>query len=72
MSKWFEVTVTSTKIYAVEVSNDENAEDAIHYAQTEAVNYDEVTCSDEIIEKARIENLKNYADETISFNTYFI
>ncbi len=66
MSKWFEVQVTTIKIFSVEVGDNEDASNAQEYA------IDEVGmsgCSDakaeELLSKREIDSSKRHADEVL-------
>lgn len=62
MTKWFEVKVTMTRVFAVEVGDDKSAEDARQCARDEVGNFDATTCSAEITGETEIGQLKRYAD----------
>jgi hypothetical protein len=65
MSKWFEVTVTSVKVYAVEVPDSEGADEATSYAMNEASDISEIECSPEITGYENIDRIKRHADEVL-------
>lgn len=65
MSKWFEVKVTKVTVYAVEVEDNEGAEEAQEYALNEASGFDEVEVSPEIEGAVNIDRIRRHADEVL-------
>lgn len=62
MGKWYEVKVKITKVFAIEVEDDEGEEQATMYATAEVESFDDVDCSTEITDPVEIDRLKRHAD----------
>ena len=67
MSKWFEVTVISSKTFAIEVEDDGDSDKAQQYAMDEIMsdgNSEVHECCE--VKGAQVESLKRHADEVFS------
>jgi hypothetical protein len=65
MSKWFEVKVTTVKVFAVEVEDDETKEMAMQYAAGEVGDFDDVEAK-EVAGEVAIDRLKRHADQVMA------
>jgi hypothetical protein len=65
VSKWFEVKVTTVKVWAVEVDDDEDADMATEYVLGECSEWTDVDTSKEITDPVEIDRLKRHADEVL-------
>lgn len=70
MSKWYEVSITTTTVYAVEVADDEGQEDARQYAIDEADGFGDSTVSDEIVGEEDIDRVRRHADEVLELDEH--
>lgn len=65
MSKWYEVKVTTVKVFAVEVEDDQGEEAAMEVALDYVSDFDEADCSDPITDHAILDSIKRHADEVL-------
>lgn len=68
MSKWYEVTATIIKTFAVEVEDDENHEDAMQIASEEISLFEgdvDLQCPETPIARDQVELLKKTAEEVL-------
>jgi hypothetical protein len=64
MSKWFEVTATIVKTYAIEVKNNEGREDAYQSVIDDLDEFIELNAI-EIVGDVEIDRLKRHADDIL-------
>lgn len=65
MSKWYEVEVVTVKVFAVEVEDDENEDDAMDAARSEVWDVTEIKCAERLT-PSDIDSLKRHADEVLA------
>lgn len=66
MTKWFEVTVTTVKVFAVEVEDDETEEHASKYATNEVSEFEEAVTVGPVVGEVEIDRLRRHADEVLT------
>ncbi len=64
MSKWYEVRVTMTRIYIVEVADNEGGHDATRYATDESGPFDDATAT-ELATREAVSAARRHADEIL-------
>jgi hypothetical protein len=69
MSKWFEVKVTKTTVFAVEIEDNETEDQAAKYALDEAGEFDEAITDGPIVGDENIDRLRRHADEVLDLGS---